>query len=157
MISTIVTTRTSTQIRNHSQTYHASLSSDSRTQFLKNNAEAQRNHRESLSSDMKARVQESDTAAHQKPRQSLSPDTKACIQESNTASHQKQRQKFMTKEEKKIEAQIEKYAANLPSAIDIDQLTVEFLREDFYKHRHWHWSIIIVVLLIQEHQYGMMN
>ena len=40
----------------------------------------------------------------------------------------------MTKEEKKIEAQIEEYAANFPSAIDIDQLTVEFLRENFYKH-----------------------
>ena len=66
MISTIVTTRTSTQIRNHSQTYHASLLPDSRTQFLKDNAEAQRKHRESLSSDIKARVQESNTAAHQK-------------------------------------------------------------------------------------------
>ncbi len=31
----------------------------------------------------------------------------------------------MTKEEKKTEAQIKEYAANLPSAIDIDQLTVE--------------------------------
>ena len=40
----------------------------------------------------------------------------------------------MTEEEKKIEAQIKEYAANLPSAIDIDQLTVEFLRENFYKH-----------------------
>jgi hypothetical protein len=40
----------------------------------------------------------------------------------------------MTKEEKKIEAQIKEYAVNLPSAIDIDQLTVEFLRENFYKH-----------------------
>ncbi len=37
----------------------------------------------------------------------------------------------MTEEEKKIEAQIKKYAAILPSAIDIDQPTVEFLRENF--------------------------
>ena len=57
----------------------------------------------------------------------------------------------MTEEENKIEAQIKEYAANLPSAIDIDQLTVEFLRENFYKHPTY------VVLLIQEHQYGMMN
>ncbi len=40
----------------------------------------------------------------------------------------------MTKEEKKIEAQIKEYAANLPLAIDIDQPTVELLRENFYKH-----------------------
>jgi hypothetical protein len=40
----------------------------------------------------------------------------------------------MTEEEKKIEAQIKKYAANLPLAIDIHQTTVEFLRENFYKH-----------------------
>ena len=79
MISTIVTTRTSTQIRKHAKTYHASLSSDSRTQFLKNHAEAQQKYRESLSLDMKAHIQERDTAAHQKRRQSLSPDTKACI------------------------------------------------------------------------------
>jgi hypothetical protein len=64
----------------------------------------------------------------------------------------------MTEEEKKIEAQIKEYAANLPSAIDIDQLTVEFLRENtFTSIQHWHWFIIIVVRLIQEHQYGMMN
>ena len=157
MISTIVTTRTSTQIRNHSQTYHASLSSDSRTRFLKNQIEAQQKYRESFSPDTKAHIQESDTAAHQKRRQSLSPDTKAHIQESNTAahqkrkkslssdmkahiresntaSHQKQRHKFMTEEEKKIEAQIKEYARILPLAIDIDQTTVEFPRENFYKH-----------------------
>ncbi len=63
----------------------------------------------------------------------------------------------MTKEEKKIEAQIKEYAANLPSAIDIDQLTVEFLRDLFTSIQHWHWFIIIVVLLIKEHQCGMMN
>jgi hypothetical protein len=40
----------------------------------------------------------------------------------------------MTEEKKKNEAQIKEYAANLPSAIDIDQSTVEFLRENFYKH-----------------------
>ncbi len=65
MISTIVTTRTSTQIRNHGQTYHASLLPDSRTRMLENNAEAQQKHQESLSPDMKACIQESNTAAHQ--------------------------------------------------------------------------------------------
>jgi hypothetical protein len=40
----------------------------------------------------------------------------------------------MNKEEKKIEAQIKKYAGILHLAIDIDQPTVEFLRENFYKH-----------------------
>ena len=40
----------------------------------------------------------------------------------------------MNEEEKKIEVQIKKYAGILPKAIDIDQTTVEFLREFFYKH-----------------------
>ena len=40
----------------------------------------------------------------------------------------------MTEEEKKIEVQIKTYAGILPKAIDIDQTTVEFLRENFYKH-----------------------
>jgi hypothetical protein len=95
MISTIVTTRTSTQIRTHAQKYHASLSPDSRARMLENNAEAQQKHKESLSPDMKACIQESNTAAHQKRRQSLSLDTKACIQESNTAAHQKH-QEFLS-------------------------------------------------------------
>ncbi len=63
----------------------------------------------------------------------------------------------MTEKEKKIEAQIKEYAGILPSAIDIDQPTVEFLRENFTSIQHWHWFIIIVFLLIQEHRYGMMN
>ena len=66
MISTIVTTRTSTQLRNHAQTYHASLLPDSRVRMLMNHAEAQ-----------------------QKYFESLSPDTKVCIQERNTTEHQK--------------------------------------------------------------------
>ncbi len=64
MISTIVITRTSTQIRTHAQKYHASLSPDARARMLENNAEAQRKHQESLS-----------------------PDTKACIQDNNTTEH----------------------------------------------------------------------
>ncbi len=40
----------------------------------------------------------------------------------------------MTEKEKKIEAQIKEYAGILPSAIDFDQPTVEFLRENFHKH-----------------------
>jgi SHAQKYF class myb-like DNA-binding protein len=44
MISTIVTTRTSMQIKTHAQKYHASLLPDSRACMLENNAEAQRKH-----------------------------------------------------------------------------------------------------------------
>ena len=58
MISTIITTRTSTQIKTHAQTYRASLSPDSRACMLENNAEAQRKHRESLSPDTKACIQD---------------------------------------------------------------------------------------------------
>ena len=125
MISTMVTTRTSTQIKTHAQKYHASLSSDARARISENNVEAQRKHRESLSPNTKARIQESNTAAQQKHRKFISSDTKAHIRERNMAEQQKHRQKFMTEEEKKIEAQIKEYAANLPSAIDIDQLTVK--------------------------------
>ncbi len=66
MISTIVTTQTSTQIRTHDQKYHASLLPDSRARMLENNAEALQKFRESLSPDTKAGIQESDIAAHQK-------------------------------------------------------------------------------------------
>ncbi len=58
MISTIVTTRTSTQIKTHAQTYHASLLPDARARMLENNAETQRKHREFLSPDTKACIQD---------------------------------------------------------------------------------------------------
>ena len=66
MNSTIVTTRTFTQIKTYAQKYHA-----------ENNAEVQRKYREHLLPDAKTDIQKNDTAAHQKRRQSLSPDTKA--------------------------------------------------------------------------------
>ena len=53
-ISTIVTTRTFTQIKTHAQKYHA-----------KNNAEVQRKYRERLLPDTKADIQKNDTTAHQ--------------------------------------------------------------------------------------------
>ncbi len=92
MISTIVTTQTSTQIRNQAQTYHSSLLPDSRACMLKNNAEAQQKYRDSLSADTKACILKSDSVAHQKCRESLSPDTKVCIQESDTTAHPKNRE-----------------------------------------------------------------
>ncbi len=64
LISTIVTTQSSTQIKTHAQTYHASLLPDSRARMLENNTKAQRKHRESLSPDTKACIQDSDTTAH---------------------------------------------------------------------------------------------
>ena len=62
------------------------------------------------------------------------PDTKAPIQERDSAAHQKHNAKFIAEEDKQVEAQIKKYEAILPKAIDIDQTTVEFLRDFFYKH-----------------------
>jgi len=133
--------------------HRESLSSDTKGRIQESDTAAHQKRRQSLSPNTKAHIQESNTTAHQKRRQNLSPDTKARIQETNTTAHrkcrqslspdekariqeinQKQRHKYMNQEEKKIEAQIKEYAANLPSAIDIDQLTVEFLREIFYKH-----------------------
>ena len=114
MISAIVTTRTSTQIRTHAQKYHESLLPDSRACMLTNNAEALRKYQESLSTDTKACmlkihakeqkiyleyfspntkafIQESNTIAHQKRQESLSPNTKARTKEINTIAHWKPR------------------------------------------------------------------
>jgi hypothetical protein len=66
MISTVVITQTSMQIRTHAQKYHAFLLPDSRARMLRNNAERLRKYRESLSPDTKARVLNSDSVAHQK-------------------------------------------------------------------------------------------
>jgi hypothetical protein len=44
-----------------------------------------------------------------------------------------QRHEQMTKEEKKISAQIRSVAATLYEKVDLDKPTVEFLREHFYK------------------------
>ena len=85
-ISTIVTTRTFTQIKTHAQKYHA-----------KNNTEIQRKYRERLLPDTKTDIQKNDTAAHQKHRQSISPNTKARIQEGHAAAHQKRRQSLSPK------------------------------------------------------------
>jgi len=64
-ISSIVTTRTFTQIKTHAQKYHA-----------KNNAEVQQKYQERLLPDTKTDIQKNNTAAHQKRRQSLSPKRK---------------------------------------------------------------------------------
>ncbi len=45
-----------------------------------------------------------------------------------------QHHEHMTEEEKKILAQIRSVAATLYEKVDLNKLTVEFLREHFYKH-----------------------
>jgi len=54
MTSTIVTTRTFTQIKTHALKYHAT-----------NNAEVQRKYQERLLPDTKTDIQKNDTSAHQ--------------------------------------------------------------------------------------------
>jgi len=117
------------------------------------NTTAHQKCRQSLSPDTKARIQEGNTTTHHKRRQSLSPDTKAHMLKIHAENNENTLnlsypiqklafrktmlppiKKIMTEEEKKIEVQMKKYAGILPKAIDIDQTTVEFLRENFYKH-----------------------
>jgi hypothetical protein len=54
---------------------------------------------------------------------------KARLMETKT----EQRHEHLTEEEKKIAAQIRTVAATLYDKVDLDKLTVEFLREQFYK------------------------
>jgi hypothetical protein len=53
--------------------------------------------------------------------------------EDDAAAHQKHHQYHLTEEEKKTAAQIMKYAATLHNMIHLDQATVEFLWDNFFK------------------------
>ena len=79
MIFTIVNTQTSMQIKNHTQTYHASLSPESRACMLKNNAEAQQKCHQSLLPTSKARMLNINAKEQHKHRESLLPDTKPTL------------------------------------------------------------------------------
>ena len=59
----------------------------------------------------------------------LLPEKKARLMETKT----EQCHEHLTEEEKEISAQIRSVAATLYEKVDLDKLTVEFLREQFYK------------------------
>jgi hypothetical protein len=53
--------------------------------------------------------------------------------ETNAEAHQKQCNQHLTEEEKNIAAQIKSFATTLNETIDLDQPTIEFLRDHIYK------------------------
>ncbi len=67
--------------------------------------------------------------AHKKQYELLPPEKKARLMETRT----EQCHEHLTKEEKKISAQIRSVAATLYEKNDLDKPTVAFLREHFYK------------------------
>ena len=68
-----------------------------------------------------------DAAKHKKQYELLPPEKKARLMETKT----EQRHEHLTKEDKKISAQIRSVAATLYKRVDLDKPTVEFLRENF--------------------------
>ena len=86
-------------------------------------------HRESLSPEQKAQIKSIDMAAHKKQYELLPPEKKARLMEIRT----EQCHEYLTEEEKRITAQIRSVATTLYERVDLDKLTVEFLREHFYK------------------------
>ncbi len=129
-----------------------SLSSDEKDLFVKNNTTAQHRHFKSILPDQKAQLYTKDAAEHKKYRKSLSPEQKGQVMAIDAAAHKKQYEllplekkarlietkaeqchDYLIEEEKKISAQIRSVAATLYERVDLDNPTVEFLREHFYK------------------------
>ena len=146
----MVKTRTATQIKTHAENYFKILSKneDEKTRLKKfrqslppekkariaeDDAAAHQKHRKSLPPEKKARIAEDDAATHQKHRKSLPPEKKARIAEDDAVAHKSQRYLKSIQEEMNITAQIKQYAATLHTTIHLDQGTIEFLRDHFYK------------------------
>jgi hypothetical protein len=129
-----------------------SLSPEDKDLFVKNNTAAQRKHCKSLSPDQKSQELTIDAAEHKKHSESLSPEQKVQVMTIDAAAHKRkyellslekkarlmetiteQRHEYLTKEEKKISAQIRSVATTLYERVDLDKPTVEFLRKHFYK------------------------
>jgi hypothetical protein len=106
-----------------------SLSPDQKAQVLKINAAKHKKHQESLSPEQKVQVMKIDMAAHKKQYELLPMEKKARLMETKTEQHHE----HLTEKEKRISAQIRSVAATLYERIDLDEPTVEFLREHFYK------------------------
>jgi hypothetical protein len=125
-----------------------SLSPDKIAQILNKDADAHRKQQEALSPKEKAQIVKNYTAAQHKHCKSLSSEQKAQVLKINAAAHKKQyellpskkkvrlmetKAEHMTEEEKKITALIRSVAATLYEQVDLDQRTVKFQREHFYK------------------------
>jgi hypothetical protein len=106
-----------------------SLSPDQEAQVLTINAAEHKKHRKSLSPEQKGKVMAIDAAAHKKWYELLPSEKKARLIETKTEQHHE----HLTEEEKRITAQIRYVATTLYERVDLDEPTVEFLCEHFYK------------------------
>jgi hypothetical protein len=68
-------------------------------------------------------------AAHKKQYELLPPEKKPRLMETRAEQHRE----HMTEEEKNISVQIRSVAATLYERVDLNEQTVEFLCENFYK------------------------
>ncbi len=102
-----------------------------KARILETNAVGHQRYWESLPPKKKARILEADAVGHQQYWESLPPKKKARILEADAVGHQGYRKSL--NEEEKIAARIKYYAATLHNMIDVDQATVEFLWDHFYK------------------------
>jgi hypothetical protein len=93
------------------------------------NAAEHKKHQESLSLEQKVQVMTIDAAAHKNQYELLPPRGKVRHMEIRTEQHHE----HLTEEEKRITAQIRSVATTLYKRVDLDEPTVEFLREHLYK------------------------
>jgi hypothetical protein len=128
------------------------LSPEDKDLFAKNNTAAQHIYRKSLSPVQKVQVLTINATEHKDQQKSLSPEQKGQIKSINVAAHKRkyerlpsekkarrieirteQRHEHLTDKEKEISAQIRSVAATLYEKVDLDEPTVEFLSEHFFK------------------------
>jgi hypothetical protein len=113
------------------QRHQKSFPPKKKARILEADAVGHQQYWESLPPKKKARILEAGAVGHQQYQESLPPKKKARILEANAAGHQQYRKSL--NEDENIAMQIKYYAATLHNMIDIDQATIEFLRDHFYK------------------------
>jgi hypothetical protein len=84
----------------------------------------------SLSPEQKGQVMTINAAAHKKQYELLPPEKKVRRMETKT----EQRHEHLIEEEKKISTHIRSVAATLYEKVDLNEPTIEFLCEHFYKY-----------------------
>ncbi len=85
--------------------------------------------RKSLCPEQKGQIKSFDAAAHKNQYELLPQEKQARLMETRAEQHHE----HMIEEEKKISTQIRSVAATLYEKGDLDELTVKFLCEHFYK------------------------
>ncbi len=113
------------------QRHQESLPPEKKAKNLEADAMGHQQYQESLPPGKKTKILEAYAVGHQQYRESLLPKKKARILKANAVGHQKYWKSL--NEDKNIATRIKYYAATLHNMIDIDQTTVEFLRDHFYK------------------------